>query len=194
MDGYSQIANRMRDTIVPDDHRRDVDVYRDPAAHNRLREAYTRRTGVNDQAEQNRLGALEHGAFTEHQVRENPILGPLTQLALVPGYDIAKALGVVSGRSDPSLMSTAEGYRGIGRGVAANIGDVLNSMTGAPDPIAMTPEQQPLSQSMRPDQIQAMVMQEKVAERDRHMRELLARNNFSNAYFAKNQPNVLNRL
>lgn len=71
------------------------------------------------------LGPKEHGAYAELRVRDNPILGPVEQLGAIPGYTAAKLLGLMVGRSPPSIDEMAEAYRGLGRGVYANIQDLL---------------------------------------------------------------------
>ena len=67
-------------------------------------------------ANQAQLGPREHGAYMEHLVAGNP-LWAIPALGMIPGYEAAKAMGMLSGRSPPSLDSMAEGYRGMWRGL-----------------------------------------------------------------------------
>lgn len=78
------------------------------------------------------LAPAEHGAYAEMRTRERPLLGPVEQLALIPAYEGAKATGLLDllglqddTTSPPSLESMAEGYRGVGRGVASNLRGLL---------------------------------------------------------------------
>jgi hypothetical protein len=121
---------------------------RDPMTRMAWADALNARRGVADQEEQNRLAGIEHGLYAESRARENPLYGPLESLFTVPGYSWSKASGLLSGRSDPSLDQMAEGYRGMGRGIEANLGDFLNSLTGAPQPVAMPPMTPPMTQLM----------------------------------------------
>ena len=67
------------------------------------------------------LGPLEHGAYSEMRVRDRPFLGPVEQLLAIPGYTLAKRLGLMGGRSPAGLDEMAEGYRGLGRGLLGNL-------------------------------------------------------------------------
>jgi len=78
----------------------------------------------------NDLAATEHRNFSRAYINENPLLGPAAMLAAVPAYDIAKWVGALGegspNRSDPSINSMAEGYRGIGDGLS----DIAYNLTG----------------------------------------------------------------
>ena len=73
--------------------------------------------------ESHALAPAEHGAYSELRVRERPLWGPVEQLAAIPGYTAAKAIGLMRDErtSPPSLDEMAEAYRGVGRGMKANI-------------------------------------------------------------------------
>lgn len=134
--------------------------YRDPGAFNRWGALLQARNRLpsSDRAAQNYLGGLEHGAYAESVVRERPVTGPLLMSLMIPGYTAAKALGLRSGRSEPSLHEMWEGYRGLGRGYAANLGDMLSQTMGDPQPIAKPPVSRPMSQGMTPEQLTQYVL------------------------------------
>jgi len=67
-------------------------------------------------ADQSRLGPLEHEAFAREWVKDNP-LALFSLLAAIPGYSAAKGLGLVKGRSPASLEEMAGGYRGVWQGL-----------------------------------------------------------------------------
>lgn len=121
--------------------------FSDPSAYNRWRELLAQRREPG--AEQEVLGPFEHGAYAESRVREHPLYGVVEQLGAVPGYTLAKALRLQSGRSPASVDEMAEGYRGIGRGVAANIGDLLDSLSLGHQPRAAKPSTGPAPLSQR---------------------------------------------
>jgi hypothetical protein len=75
--------------------------------------------GERNRAPQNRqsiLGPLEHGAYAEYKVAQNP-LNALIMLGLIPGYTASKALGIKSGRSPASIEEMSEAYKGMWRGL-----------------------------------------------------------------------------
>lgn len=74
---------------------------------------------------QNILGPREHGAYAEMRVRKRPIYGLAEQLVAIPAYTAAKAVGVMGGRSKPSIDEMAEAYRGVGRALKKNLLGVL---------------------------------------------------------------------
>ncbi len=67
-------------------------------------------------ANQSVLGPLEHGAWAAYQTHKNPLMA-LPLMYMIPGYEAAKAVGLMSGRNPASLDSLAEGYRGMWRGL-----------------------------------------------------------------------------
>jgi len=68
-------------------------------------------------AEQDVLGPLEHGAFAREWTQENPVVAVPSLLASIPGYTLAKLLGLQNGRSSASIDEMAEGYRGMWEGL-----------------------------------------------------------------------------
>lgn len=75
------------------------------------------REGVTDQAEQNRLAGFEHRAFARERTEENPA-NAVGLAAAIPTYAAAKTVGVMKGRSETSVSQMAQGYKGIGEGLA----------------------------------------------------------------------------
>lgn len=73
-----------------------------------------------DDPMQNVLGPREHGAYAEMRVDDYPVYGVLEQLLAIPAYTAAKKLGIMGGRSQPSIDEMAEAYRGVGRGIRRN--------------------------------------------------------------------------
>lgn len=110
-----------------------LDAYRsrrDPQAYERWRELYMKREEMGPEADHSKIAPLEHGAYAESRVREQPILGPIEQLLAIPGYNMARALGLMDTWSPVTLDDMAESYRGLGRGVGANVGDLLTWFLG----------------------------------------------------------------
>lgn len=70
---------------------------------------------------QNALGPREHQAYAYDVMREHPLMGIPMNLIGVPGYSIAKSLGLVRGRSKVSLDELASGYQGMWQGMTANM-------------------------------------------------------------------------
>ena len=136
---------------------------RDAFALKRWRDSLMAREGAPAEAQET-LGPIEHGLYAESRVREHPIWGPIEQLAAVPGYTAVKkakeTAGIRDTRSRPSVHEMAEGYRGIGRGMAANFGDLLALIVDGP-PIATAPDPNalpPISQSMTDEQLRAFLL------------------------------------
>ena len=98
-----------------------------------------RRAAGPDRRVQNILGPIEHGAFAETFVRNNPVLGPLSMLGAIPAYELKK-LAVGGEWSDPSLESMMQGFKGLGRGVAANLQMGLPYTTASPRPTPVPAE------------------------------------------------------
>lgn len=69
------------------------------------------------QARQNELAGKDRRYFAELATSKNP-LAAIPLLAAIPGDYVAKKLGLLDGRSEPTLDSLAEGYRGMGQGLA----------------------------------------------------------------------------
>lgn len=73
-------------------------------------------------AEQNKLAAAEHRAFSREIVADNPLMAlPLT--AAVPAYQLYKMFA--GARSDPSLNQFEQGYAGIGDGLVQSLSDLF---------------------------------------------------------------------
>ncbi len=83
------------------------------APHDQL---YMARYSAKDPALQDLLAAYEHRAFAREATRDNPLMA-LPIAAGVPLYQLAKALGMTSSRSSPSLFQAGQGLLGIGEGL-----------------------------------------------------------------------------
>ena len=71
---------------------------------------------------QDTLAPYEHQAFAREWTQENPLVAAPSLTFAIPGYALAKLLGIKHGRSRPSLAEMAGGYRGIGQGLLAYMG------------------------------------------------------------------------
>lgn len=65
-----------------------------------------------------KLAPYEHRAFAREYAQENPVLAAISMPASIPGYSIAKAVGLTSGRSAPSLQAVIQGYAGLAEGLS----------------------------------------------------------------------------
>ena len=74
------------------------------------------RADARDQLEQNRLADAEHYAFARELMQEKPWLAP-SLLFAIPAYHAGKRMGLLGGRSDPSLNQLGSGYAGMWRGL-----------------------------------------------------------------------------
>lgn len=70
-------------------------------------------------ADQEKLAAMEHRAFAREWTQENPVVAPLSLAFAIPGYALAKQLGLMSGRSKPSFHQMGQSYLGIVDGLKA---------------------------------------------------------------------------
>lgn len=70
-------------------------------------------------ADQNKLAAMEHRAFASQWVQENPLVAVPSLAVATPAYAVAKQLGLMSGRSKPSLYQVGQGWAGIIDGLKA---------------------------------------------------------------------------
>lgn len=75
----------------------------------------TRRKGA-PKEQQNILGPIEHGLYTEGVVTDMPIAA-LPLAVYTPAYSAGKATGAIKARSDASWEEIKESYKGIGRGL-----------------------------------------------------------------------------
>lgn len=76
------------------------------------------RASLPDPQVQRFLAPYEHRAFAREYMKENPVKG-LGLLAAIPGYQVAKGLGVLgsrTGASQPWAQMKA-GYTGMGEGL-----------------------------------------------------------------------------
>ncbi len=68
---------------------------------------------------QGQIAPYEHAAFAREWTQENP-LAAVPSLALgIPGYSLAKLLGMTHARSPASLAEMGQSYRGMGQGLMA---------------------------------------------------------------------------
>lgn len=67
------------------------------------------------------LGPLEHAAFAREWTMENPLVAVPSLAVSIPGYSLAKLFGKRA-RTGASLNEMAQGYRGVGKGLAALMG------------------------------------------------------------------------
>jgi hypothetical protein len=70
-------------------------------------------------ANQEKLAPMEHRAFAREWVQENPLVAVPSLAVATPLYAGAKALGLMSGRTKPSLYQVGQGYAGIIDGLKA---------------------------------------------------------------------------
>lgn len=63
------------------------------------------------------LAPLEHAAFAREWTRDNPFLAVPALAVSIPGYSIAKAVGLSSARTPGNISEVLEGFRGVGRGL-----------------------------------------------------------------------------
>jgi hypothetical protein len=66
---------------------------------------------------QAQLAPYEHQAFAREWTQDNPLVAAPALSVAIPGYALAKLLGIQSGRTQPSWAEMAGGYRGIGQGL-----------------------------------------------------------------------------
>lgn len=78
-----------------------------------------------DDPRQRALALAEHEAFAREWTQEHPLIAPLSLLVATPGYEAAKALGLVHARTPASLAAIGAGYRGIGQGLGNVISGAL---------------------------------------------------------------------
>jgi len=76
------------------------------------------------QQEQDLLAGSDRKAYAEEMVSDNPLMA-IPLLGGIPADHAAKVLGITSGRSNPSLHSLAEGYRGVGQGLENSFARLL---------------------------------------------------------------------
>lgn len=64
-------------------------------------------------ANQELLAPQEHRAFAREWTQENPLVAVPSLVVATPLYAAAKALGLVSARTKPSVNQVVQGYTGI---------------------------------------------------------------------------------
>jgi len=62
---------------------------------------------------------MEHRAFAREWTQENPLLAVPSLTFAIPGYAIAKKLGLIGARTQPSLEQVGQSYMGIWDGLKA---------------------------------------------------------------------------
>ena len=72
---------------------------------------------------QRQIAPYEHQAFAREWIRDRGWAGVPSMAVAIPGYTLAKLLGVQQARTPPSLAQLTHGYRGMGQGIAALLGD-----------------------------------------------------------------------
>jgi hypothetical protein len=65
------------------------------------------------------LAPYEHQAFAREWTQDSPLVAAPALAVSIPGYALAKLLGLQHGRTKSSLAEMAGGYRGIGQGLAS---------------------------------------------------------------------------
>jgi len=65
------------------------------------------------------LAPYEHAAFAREWTEENPVVAVPSLAVSIPGYSLAKLMGMGHSRTPASLAEVTQGYRGIGRGLAS---------------------------------------------------------------------------
>lgn len=64
-------------------------------------------------ADQQKLAPMEHRAFAREWTQENPLLAVPSLAFAIPGYAVAKKLGLIGARTQPSLEQIGQSYLGI---------------------------------------------------------------------------------
>jgi len=64
------------------------------------------------------IASYEHRAYAREQVAANPLMAPMYAGVLIPGYQAAKASGLLSARTPASLDELMAGQHGVAEGLA----------------------------------------------------------------------------
>lgn len=67
---------------------------------------------------QRQIAPYEHQAFAREWIQDRGWSGVPSMAVAIPGYALAKLLGIQRARTPPSLAQVAHGYRGMGQGIA----------------------------------------------------------------------------
>lgn len=65
------------------------------------------------------IAPYEHAAFAREWTMENPAVAVPSLMVSIPGYSLAKLMGVGRARSPASLGEMAQSFRGVGQGLAS---------------------------------------------------------------------------
>lgn len=75
------------------------------------------RSALNGNPEaQKAIAPYEHRAYAREAVQENP-LNAVGYAFMIPGYQAAKAVGLLGARTRPSWEQLKQGYKGVGEGL-----------------------------------------------------------------------------
>jgi hypothetical protein len=84
----------------------------------------TMRNSTSDKREQDRIAPYEHRAWAREYTKENPEAILVTP-AMSVAYNVLKALGMQSGRSDPSAKAILEGTKGSIEGLGGYVRELI---------------------------------------------------------------------
>jgi len=65
------------------------------------------------------LAPYEHAAFAREWTEENPVVAVPSLAVSIPGYSLAKLMGMGNARTPASLAEMVQSYKGVGSGLAA---------------------------------------------------------------------------
>jgi hypothetical protein len=74
-----------------------------------------------DTEKQKKIAPFEHRAYAREAVTDNPLLAPLFAAFLIPGYQVAKAVGAHGSRTGVDRRQVVEGLLGVGEGIVEPI-------------------------------------------------------------------------
>lgn len=67
--------------------------------------------------EQKHIAPYEHRAFAREYVEENPVVGTIGMAVSIPGYQVAKGLGLHGSRTGVDTKQMVEGAKGVAEGL-----------------------------------------------------------------------------
>lgn len=98
---------------------RDYDTSSNQFANLPWNDLYQMRAQSQDPQVQNLISPFEHRAYAREEVQSNPINALLYGAGLIPGYQIAKAIGLQPGsRTGPNWEQFIQGQKGVGEGLS----------------------------------------------------------------------------